>query len=94
MAAEAGYPCPCCGHLAFGEPPGSYGICGVCFWEDDPVQLRCDRAQVPRSRARGRPSGPREAGWCPVDLAVDDFEAPRKLPGPATPRRCTGGGRP
>ena len=22
------------------EPPGSYGICPVCFWEDDQVQLR------------------------------------------------------
>ncbi|MGM7777732.1 CPCC family cysteine-rich protein [Arthrobacter sp. KNU-44] len=34
------YPCPCCGHLIFGEPPGSYEICSVCFWEDDAVQLR------------------------------------------------------
>lgn len=22
------------------EPPGSYDICRVCFWEDDQVQLR------------------------------------------------------
>ncbi|GAA3630810.1 hypothetical protein GCM10022223_55840 [Kineosporia mesophila] len=34
------HPCPCCGHLVFGEPPGSYNICPVCFWEDDVVQLR------------------------------------------------------
>lgn len=33
-------PCPCCGHLVFDEPPGSYGICPICFWEDDVVQLR------------------------------------------------------
>src|SRR5581483_339967 len=33
------YPCPCCGYLVFNEPPGSYGICGICFWEDDAVQL-------------------------------------------------------
>lgn len=36
----ASYPCPCCGHLTFAEPPGSYEICPVCFWEDDQVQLR------------------------------------------------------
>ncbi|MEV4636294.1 CPCC family cysteine-rich protein [Actinoplanes sp. NPDC049548] len=34
------YPCPCCGYLAFSEPPGSYDICPICFWEDDLVQLR------------------------------------------------------
>ena len=34
------YPCPCCGYMSFNEPPGSYDICEICFWEDDPVQLR------------------------------------------------------
>ncbi len=24
----------------YSEPPGSYEICDVCFWEDDAVQLR------------------------------------------------------
>jgi Cysteine-rich CPCC len=33
------YPCPACGFLVFGEPPGSYEICDVCDWEDDHVQL-------------------------------------------------------
>ncbi len=35
----ADFPCPCCGFLAFEEPPGSFEICGICFWEDDAVQL-------------------------------------------------------
>jgi len=35
----AEYPCPCCGFLSFGEPPGSYDICPICFWEDDELQL-------------------------------------------------------
>jgi hypothetical protein len=38
--SEVRYPCPCCGHLVFTEPPGSDDICLVCFWEDDLEQLR------------------------------------------------------
>lgn len=34
------YPCPCCGYLMFTEPPGSYDICEICFWEDDMFQLK------------------------------------------------------
>ena len=37
------YPCPCCGYLMFDEPPGSYDICKICFWEDDISQLRFPR---------------------------------------------------
>jgi hypothetical protein len=33
------YTCPCCGFLAYDEPPGSYVICDYCGWEDDGVQL-------------------------------------------------------
>ena len=35
---EARWPCPVCGYLVFGEPPGSYSICEVCNWEDDNIQ--------------------------------------------------------
>lgn len=37
------YACPCCGFLTIESdepPPGTYSICPVCFWEDDPVQFR------------------------------------------------------
>lgn len=32
------FPCPCCAFLTLSEaPPGTFEICPVCFWEDDPV---------------------------------------------------------
>jgi hypothetical protein len=34
------YECPCCGYLTLEEePPGTFEICSVCFWEDDDVQF-------------------------------------------------------
>lgn len=39
MTNSTEYTCPCCGFIIFDEPPGSYAICPICFWEDDPVQI-------------------------------------------------------
>lgn len=33
------YTCPCCGYKTLDyEPPGTYDICDICFWEDDGIQ--------------------------------------------------------
>jgi hypothetical protein len=40
MANQTTYPCPCCGYLVFGDPPGSDDIYPICFWEDDVSQRR------------------------------------------------------
>ena len=35
------YKCPCCGNKTLDEKPtGTYDICDICWWEDDPVQFR------------------------------------------------------
>lgn len=35
------YKCPCCGELTYETMPGgTYEICPVCKWEDDPVQFK------------------------------------------------------
>ncbi|HNO77853.1 MAG TPA: CPCC family cysteine-rich protein [Phycisphaerae bacterium] len=34
------FACPCCRLLTLSEqPPGTFAICAVCCWEDDPVQF-------------------------------------------------------
>ncbi|MDQ0194587.1 rubrerythrin [Paenibacillus wynnii] len=34
------FTCPCCGYKTLDEePPGTYDICKICFWEDDGVQF-------------------------------------------------------
>ena len=36
----AKYTCPCCGFKTLdNEPPGSFDICPICFWEDDNIQF-------------------------------------------------------
>lgn len=34
------YKCPCCGNYSLDDPPGSYDICEICGWEDDPLQSK------------------------------------------------------
>jgi hypothetical protein len=37
---EDHYPCPGCGFFTLGEKaPGTYDICRLCGWEDNPVQF-------------------------------------------------------
>jgi hypothetical protein len=34
------FPCSCCGYLTMvRKPGGTFDLCPVCFWEDDPIQI-------------------------------------------------------
>jgi hypothetical protein len=34
------FACPCCAYLTLDrEPGGTFDLCPVCFWEDDPIQF-------------------------------------------------------
>jgi cysteine-rich CPCC protein len=37
MDSSVNHPCPCCNTHTLARR-GAYDICGVCRWEDDPVQ--------------------------------------------------------
>jgi hypothetical protein len=38
--ATGKFTCPCCGFKTLDEqPPGTFDICPICFWEDDRVQF-------------------------------------------------------
>ncbi|MEG0845152.1 MAG: CPCC family cysteine-rich protein [Raoultibacter sp.] len=40
------YPCPCCGYLTLDkQPPGTFDICPVCYWEDDATQFEDPQMQ-------------------------------------------------
>ncbi|MBI2388602.1 MAG: hypothetical protein HYV09_03205 [Deltaproteobacteria bacterium] len=83
------WPCPVCGYLVFGGPPGTYDICDVCGWEDDPVQIRHPRMrgganggsildyQVGWERWAPPPGLQRDAGWRP--LTPDDAPLPGQV---------------
>ncbi|MEG0072086.1 MAG: CPCC family cysteine-rich protein [Raoultibacter sp.] len=33
--------CPCCGNVTLTEePPGTFAVCPVCYWEDDAAQFK------------------------------------------------------
>jgi len=59
------YPCPCCEFVTLtSEPPGTYELCPVCFWEDDGVQFNdpnyaggANRESLNQARANFREFG-------------------------------------
>ncbi len=62
------YACPCCGYKTFNHlPDGSYDICQVCFWEDDPIQL-----ENPDHEAGANPTSLRQAQKNFLDFGACD----------------------
>lgn len=38
MSVKKKSPCPCCGCYTLDDKSGTFGICPVCYWEDDNIQ--------------------------------------------------------
>lgn len=73
------YPCPCCGYLQFGEPPGSYEICAICFWGDDAVQLSSGGpiVRVAQASLRWKTRRLRTPTSAPTNPAMSSARSPR-----------------
>lgn len=79
------YPCPCCGFLTRSEEPhGTYEICPVCFWEDDPVQFEdsdfsggANTVSLNKARENFRSLGASSLAFVDQVRAPTDDELPR-----------------
>ena len=80
-ARELGY-CPCCGYQTLPEGrPGSYEMCPVCHWLDDPIQFGdaefvsdTNHVSLTEARENFREHGacsPDEAGGCEEPMGLD-----------------------
>ena len=71
MSSEILYTCPCCGYKTRGEEQyGSYDICPICFWEDDPFQVEnpdTDIGANPISLRQAQRNF-KEFGACDIDM--------------------------
>jgi hypothetical protein len=73
------FACPCCGYKTFDhEPNGSYDICSVCFWEDDPIQL-----EDPDYEGGANPMSLRQAQQNFLEFGACDREMLRNVRPPA-----------
>jgi len=67
------YPCPCCGHRTLRER-GKFGICPVCWWEDD------GQDDQDADIVRGGPNG---------DLSLTQFRQHFRQCGASDPRHLS-----
>jgi hypothetical protein len=73
------FPCPCCGYKTFSHKPnGSYDICEVCFYEDNPNQL-----EEPDYKGGANPMSLRQAQQNFLKFGACDREMLRNVRPPA-----------
>jgi hypothetical protein len=74
------FACPCCGYKTFDNVlNGSYEICPVCFWEDDPLQFNNPEFEggANRMSLRQAQRNFREFGACSREM-LSNVRLPRK----------------
>jgi len=85
------FACLCCAYLTLtSEPPGTFTVCEVCCWEDDPVQGKdpdregeANVVSLNRARENFRTFGAAELQW------VDKAREPRPDEHPPHTATCS-----
>ncbi|MBV8085759.1 MAG: hypothetical protein JO247_13200 [Chloroflexi bacterium] len=80
------YRCPCCGYFTLDEePPGTFNICKVCFWEDDNVQFQdpsfsggANHPSLEEARRNFEQFGAIEERWKSFVRDPEPYERPRQ----------------
>src|SRR6185503_8460298 len=84
----AAFPCSCCGFIVFDEPAGSFEICPLCGWQDDPVQIAAP-GYAGGANKDSLCTAQRRAGW--HELRHNSLKGYRRAPDwrPVKPEECT-----
>jgi hypothetical protein len=58
------YYCLCCGYKTLNdEPPGSFEICSVCWWEDDLADGGANRVSLKKAKENFKKYGVSDLRW-------------------------------
>jgi len=75
LTVNSKFACPYCGHKTYTEKPnGTYDICPVCFWEDDPIQL-----EDPNYEGGANPTSLKQAQKNFLEFGAGDFDMKRNV---------------
>ncbi len=73
------YTCPCCGFYTLPlQPPNSFEICPVCFWEDDGLQYADPNMEDGANKMSLNQAKANYKKYGAIDESVKDFVRPAR----------------